>query len=165
MAFEGEEARLARRAVSMLEAGEVRVETSSPRLSESVGIGPKDFARTVRLQRAMRLATIPKDWVRIGGDAGYYDQAHPIADFRELLGLTPGALLKRADDSGLRFRLQHGGEPISMTQWCLRCRRSHAGKLARNGVAAARDVGLFAQAQSGSLASTSVSKECCVCSR
>jgi AraC-like DNA-binding protein len=31
-------------------------------------------------------------------DAGYYDQAHLIADFRDLVGLTPGAFRRRADD-------------------------------------------------------------------
>ena len=57
--------------------------------------GPKDFARTVRLQRAVRRAATSKDWASIAADAGYYDQAHLIADFRELVGLTPGAFLKR----------------------------------------------------------------------
>ena len=36
------------------------------------------------------------DWRRIARDAGYYDQAHLIGDFRELVGLTPGAYLRRA---------------------------------------------------------------------
>ena len=62
----------------------------------NVGIGPKDFVRTLRLQRAVRMAKTSADWVRIATDAGYYDQAHLIADFRELVGLTPGAFLKRA---------------------------------------------------------------------
>ncbi|WP_437995816.1 helix-turn-helix transcriptional regulator [Sorangium sp. So ce185] len=109
--FEPASAQLARRAVRLLEGGEVRVERVAERLgvtarhlrrafTESVGIGPKDFARTVRLQRAVRRAASSKDWARIAADAGYYDQAHLIADFRELVGLTPGAFLKRAGARG-----------------------------------------------------------------
>jgi AraC-like DNA-binding protein len=107
--FEPASARLARGAVRLLEGGEARVESVAEQLgvtgrhlrrafTQSVGIGPKDFARTVRLQRAVRMAATSKDWVRIAADAGYYDQAHLIADFRELVGLTPGAFLKRAGD-------------------------------------------------------------------
>jgi AraC-like DNA-binding protein len=91
----------------LLEGGEVRVESVADRLgvtarhlrrafTENVGIGPKEFARTVRLQRAVRMAAISCDWARIAADAGYYDQAHLIADFRQLVGLTPGAFFKRA---------------------------------------------------------------------
>ncbi|WP_394830152.1 helix-turn-helix transcriptional regulator [Pendulispora rubella] len=105
--FEPASARLARRAVRLLEGDEVRVESVADRLgvtarhlrrafTESIGIGPKDFARTVRLQRAVQMASNSKDWARIAADSGYYDQAHLIADFRELVGLTPGAFLKRA---------------------------------------------------------------------
>lgn len=97
---------LARRAVCLLEGGEVRVESVADRLgvtarhlrrafTENVGIGPKDFARTARLQRAVRIAATSCDWARIAADAGYYDQAHLIADFRQLVGLTPGAFFKR----------------------------------------------------------------------
>lgn len=56
----------------------------------------------MRLQRAVRLAATSKDWVRIAADAGYYDQAHLINDFRELVGLTLGTFLKRADERGVR---------------------------------------------------------------
>ncbi|WAS89765.1 helix-turn-helix domain-containing protein [Nannocystis punicea] len=109
--FEPSSARLARRAVHLFERGEARVESVAERLgvtarhlrrafTESVGIGPKDFARTVRLQRAVRLAATSQDWARIAADAGYYDQAHFITDFRELVGLTPGAFLKRVGDRG-----------------------------------------------------------------
>jgi len=112
--FEPASARLARRAVHLLEGDEVRVTRVAERLgvtarhlrrafTESVGIGPKDFARSVRLQRAVRMTAASKDWARIATDAGYYDQAHLIADFRELVGLTPGAFLKRADDRGVGF--------------------------------------------------------------
>lgn len=95
-------ASLARRAVRLLEAGETRVDRVAAQLgvtarhlrrtfTDSVGIGPKDFARTVRLQRAVRLAATSSDWAHIAACAGYYDQAHLIADFRDLVGLTPGA--------------------------------------------------------------------------
>ena len=106
---EPEAARLARRAVRLLEGGETRIDRVASLLgvttrhlrrafTENIGIGPKDFARTVRLRRAVRMAERSTDWVRIASDAGYYDQAHLIAEFRELIGLTPGAFLKRARD-------------------------------------------------------------------
>jgi AraC-like DNA-binding protein len=112
--FEPASSQLARRAVRLLEGDEVRVDSVAERLGvttrhlrrvfkESVGIAPKEFARSVRLQRAVRSAATSKDWVRIAADAGYYDQAHLIADFRELVGLTPGAFLKRAGDRDVRF--------------------------------------------------------------
>lgn len=99
-------ARLARRAVRLLEAEEPRVERVAATLgvtarhlrrafTESVGIAPKDYARSVRLQRAVRLAATAApsahDWARIASAAGYYDQSHLIAEFRDLVGLTPGA--------------------------------------------------------------------------
>ena len=94
--------RLARHAVRLLEDGEHRVESVAERLgvtarhlrrvfTESVGIGPKDYARSVRLQRAVQRAATSQDWARIAADSGYYDQSHLIADFRQLVGLTPGA--------------------------------------------------------------------------
>jgi len=100
---------LARRAVRLLEGGEVRVESVADRLgvtarhlrrafTENVGVGPKEFARTVRLQCAVRLGATSRDWARIAADAGYYDQAHLIADFRQLVGLTPGAFFKRGGE-------------------------------------------------------------------
>jgi AraC-like DNA-binding protein len=110
-AFEPASARLARRAVRLLEGGEARVERVAEQLGvtarhlrraflQNIGIGPKDFARTLRLQRAVRMAKSSKDWGRIAADAGYYDQAHLIADFHEFVGFTPGAFLKRADAPG-----------------------------------------------------------------
>jgi len=107
--LESASGRLARHAVRLLEGDEVRVESVAERLgvtarhlrrafTESVGIGPKEYARTVRLQRAVRAAATSNDWVRIAADAGYYDQAHLIADFREFVGLTPSAFVKRGGE-------------------------------------------------------------------
>ena len=112
--FETSSARLARHAVRLLEGDEVRMESVAARLgvtarhlrrafTESVGIGPKEFARTVRLQRALRMvAAGSNDWGQIAAGVGYYDQAHLIADFRELVGLTPGAYLRRGNEPGMR---------------------------------------------------------------
>jgi AraC-like DNA-binding protein len=111
--FEPRSALLARRAARLLEGGETRVESVAKRLgvtprhlrrafTESIGIGPKEFARAVRLQRAVRRSATSRDWGRIATDTGYYDQAHLIADFRELIGLTPSSYRQRA--SGLPLR-------------------------------------------------------------
>lgn len=107
---ESASARLARRAVRLFEGDEVRVESVAERLGvtvrhlrrafmESIGIGPKDFARTVRLQRVLRMAESSSDWARIAAAAGYYDQAHLIADFRKLVGVTPGVFSSRSASS------------------------------------------------------------------
>jgi AraC-like DNA-binding protein len=61
-----------------------------------VGIGPKEFARIIRFQRAARAAASGTNWTKIAMDAGYYDQAHMIADFRALVGTTPEAFVRRA---------------------------------------------------------------------
>ncbi|MGK3968320.1 helix-turn-helix domain-containing protein [Sorangium sp. So ce118] len=121
--FETASGQLARRAVRLLEGGEVRVESVADRLGvtarhlrrafiENVGIGPKEFARSVRLQRAVRMAATSCDWARIAADAGYYDQAHLIADFRQLVGLTPGAFFKRAGGRMARPKLITSDFPL-----------------------------------------------------
>jgi AraC-like DNA-binding protein len=102
--FESASARLARRAVRLFEATEMRVEAVAQQLGvtarhlrrvflETVGIGPKEFSRGVRLQRAINGSARSRDWGAIARDAGYYDQAHLIGDFRDLVGLTPTAYL------------------------------------------------------------------------
>jgi len=61
-----------------------------------VGLGPKTFARLVRFRHALDAARAPRrdNWAGIAVDAGYYDQAHLIADFRAIAGTAPGALLE-----------------------------------------------------------------------
>lgn len=104
-------ARLARRAVRMLETENLRISSVAERLgvtarhlrrafNENIGVGPKDFARAIRLHRVVettaRASDRGPDWGQIAADVGYYDQAHLIADFRELVGVTPSAFAKRA---------------------------------------------------------------------
>lgn len=103
-------AQLARRAIRMIEDGETRIDHVAQRLGvtsrhlrrafgHTIGVGPKHFARTVRLRRAARMAETSKDWGRIAREVGYYDQAHLITEFRELVGLTPSAFRLRRERS------------------------------------------------------------------
>lgn len=58
---------------------------------EHVGVGPKEFARVARLQRAflaVQRAPAPR-MATLALDLGYYDQAHMSRDFNDLAGLTP----------------------------------------------------------------------------
>jgi AraC-like DNA-binding protein len=63
--------------------------------AEVVGMPPKRFLRVLRFQRALHMARRSRavDWGAVAKDAGYFDQAHLIADFRALAGTTPVALL------------------------------------------------------------------------
>jgi AraC-like DNA-binding protein len=62
---------------------------------ETIGMSPKEFARLTRFHRALHeaRATGDVDWAGIAAATGYYDQAHLIADFREIVGVTPRALM------------------------------------------------------------------------
>lgn len=112
--FEPAGAYLVRRAVRLLtEADELpRVEELARELGISarhlrrafedvVGVGPKEFARVVRFQRAVRASerAAAPDWGAIASATGYYDQSHLITEFKALTGLTPRALLS-ASPSG-----------------------------------------------------------------
>lgn len=59
--------------------------------ADAVGIRPKLFARIVRLNEAIRRLA-PEERaaaVEVALDAGYFDQAHLLRDFRTLAGRTP----------------------------------------------------------------------------
>jgi AraC-like DNA-binding protein len=62
---------------------------------EAVGVSPKAFATLVRFQRALDVARNDSGatWANIATASGYYDQAHLIAEFRAIAGVTPRALL------------------------------------------------------------------------
>jgi len=62
---------------------------------ETVGVNPKTFAKLTRFQRALRAARedAHAGWAGIAAAVGYYDQAHLIAEFRAIAGVTPPALL------------------------------------------------------------------------
>lgn len=105
--WEPSSASLARRAARLLEEVGARVELVADRLGvtarhlrrvflTNIGVGPKDYARSARLKRAVQLSASSSDWSRVAAEAGYYDQAHLIAEFRALVGLTPGSFAKRS---------------------------------------------------------------------
>jgi AraC-like DNA-binding protein len=63
---------------------------------ETFGMSPKDFAQLERFHRALRAARNAgrTSWASIAAESGYYDQAHLIAEFRAITGVTPRALLE-----------------------------------------------------------------------
>lgn len=63
------------------------------RFAAAVGMSPKHYARAVRIRRAIALARQPGSWAAIAAAAGFYDQAHMIAEFHAIAGATPEALL------------------------------------------------------------------------
>jgi AraC-like DNA-binding protein len=62
---------------------------------DGIGITPKAYARITRLRRAVASsrATPEAPWATIALDAGYYDQAHMIGEFRSSTGCTPRELV------------------------------------------------------------------------
>ena len=60
--------------------------------NEFVGIGPKWVIKRYRMHEAVARvqAGQPVSWAALAQDLGYFDQAHFIADFRKLVGRTPG---------------------------------------------------------------------------
>jgi AraC-like DNA-binding protein len=61
------------------------------RCPEESGLTPKRLARVLRFRRACRIAELAGrvNWAGIAVDAGYFDQAHFIRDFREFTGAAP----------------------------------------------------------------------------
>lgn len=61
---------------------------------ETLGVSPKTYAKLTRFHRALAAAreNLSASWTSIAADSGYYDQAHLIAEFRAVTGMTPQAL-------------------------------------------------------------------------
>jgi AraC-like DNA-binding protein len=66
---------------------------------EHIGMSPKRCARIQRLHRALEAQTSGHSWAERASEAGFYDQAHLIADFRDLLDATPTGLRDRVHDA------------------------------------------------------------------
>jgi AraC-like DNA-binding protein len=61
------------------------------RFRDHIGLTPKRAARLLRFERARELAesAARPDWAGIAREAGYFDQAHLINEFRSFTGRTP----------------------------------------------------------------------------
>ncbi|MAU08468.1 MAG: AraC family transcriptional regulator [Anaerolineaceae bacterium] len=66
-----------------------------------VGASPKWTIRRYRLQDAADLLDqrTPDDWARLAANLGYFDQAHFIKDFKDLIGETPAVYAASTDDA------------------------------------------------------------------
>ena len=62
------------------------------RCLEASGLAPKQLCRVMRFRHARQLAARPGrlKWAQVSLEAGYYDQAHLIRDFRGFTGRAPG---------------------------------------------------------------------------
>ena len=60
--------------------------------NDYVGVGPKWVIKRYRMHEAVARvqAGQPVSWAALAQDLGYFDQAHFSADFRRLVGKTPG---------------------------------------------------------------------------
>jgi len=59
-----------------------------------LGVSPKRFARLLRFRQTLTLLNLgAASLAELALAAGYYDQSHMNAEFREFAGLTPGELL------------------------------------------------------------------------
>lgn len=106
---------LALRAVDLIarRSGDIRVRELASALGSTertlersfdtaVGVGPKMYSRIARVQATLR-----------GEDAGYYDDAHRIHEFREIAGVTPSEFLRErnAVNDAIVGNLQGDGDP------------------------------------------------------
>lgn len=69
-------------------------------LRSTVGIGPNDVARRIRLQEVVRQLSLPgADAATTAASLGYVDQAHLINEFRAVAGTTPGHYIREGERS------------------------------------------------------------------
>lgn len=64
------------------------------RFRRIVGASPKKYASIVRFRHVMSLAETATSMTSLGLEAGYFDQAHFIKDFKSLTGATPNRFFK-----------------------------------------------------------------------
>lgn len=65
---------------------------------EEVGMNPKEYARVVRFQKALRMLQCgSRDYAGIAWRCGFSDQSHFIRDFRAMSGYSPKSLLEHCE--------------------------------------------------------------------
>lgn len=77
------------------------------RFLTNVGLTPKRFARVRRLQRVVRSiqAESRVSWAAVAAEHGFFDQAHLVDEFRDLVGVTPTEYLQQRIDGPNHLRL------------------------------------------------------------
>jgi len=69
------------------------------RCLDEAGLTPRRLCRVLRFRNAHTMAsqTTQPNWAAIAANAGYFDQAHLIRDFREFTGETPVSVFSNID--------------------------------------------------------------------
>jgi len=69
--------------------------------AEATGMPPKLYARITRFQSLLHrlLTSDVSQWIDVSCEAGFYDQAHMINEFRELAGVSPTEFFRPHGDS------------------------------------------------------------------
>lgn len=65
------------------------------RFRRIIGVSPKKFASLARLRRAAQLQATGADLTTVAHEAGYFDQAHFIKEFRRATGSAPSVFFRR----------------------------------------------------------------------
>ena len=60
------------------------------RFAAAVGVSPKHYARIQRVRRVLTDMG-STSWARLAAQTGFYDQSHLGREFRQLMGVSPGA--------------------------------------------------------------------------
>jgi len=80
---------------------------------DATGLSPKLFARIVRFQGLVH-ALLSNDvaaWASVASDAGFYDQAHMINEFRDFAGAPPTTFFKPHDPTINPSHIRLRGRP------------------------------------------------------
>jgi len=83
------------------------------RFHQAAGLSPKLFGRIVRFQGLVQalLANDVSRWASVASEAGFYDQAHMINEFRDFAGAPPTKFFQPHDDAIDASRIQVQGRP------------------------------------------------------
>lgn len=82
--------------------GHLSVRQLSRSFRAAFGIGPKHFARLVRLTRILQLRQAGAQWAAVASDCGFSDQAHLINDFNALVHHAPEEFFRIAFSDDVR---------------------------------------------------------------
>jgi AraC-like DNA-binding protein len=70
--------------------GELSRRQLERKFQEQTGMTPKEAAKIIRLQKALRLQTTGLPWNEIAAQVGYHDESHLSRTFKNMVGYTPG---------------------------------------------------------------------------